>query len=224
MKRLNKEQSRGFTLLEVLVAMAIFAVIGLGANTMLRTMVDTHERTLAVNESMARYTRVMGLIERDFSQLTLRPVRDEYGEPLPFLMVGQTPYPIEFTRAGWNNPASLPRSNLQRVGYRVEDDGVLTRYQWLVLDRAEDSEPISQELLSDVVDFRVNAFDAEGNVTDSWPGQENQTLPTYVEVLIDTRDLGQIRRVISLVAGPQQVQGGGPAGGGLPPADGQESP
>ena len=209
-------------MLEVLVAMSIFAVIGLSANKMLRTMIDTHEITTAKTRDMASMVRVFNMMERYFSQIVARRVRDEYGESMEPLMVGTGQYFVELTRTGWNNPAQVQRSVLQRVAYEIEDEKLI-RHFWLVLDRAQDSEPISQELLDEVEGLRVNLLNEEGKGTDSWPDLDAETaLPLAVEILLETKSMGEIRRVFSL-AGTAKViernQGGdGNAADGVSPA------
>jgi len=195
-------RSKGFTLLEVLVAISIFAIIGLGANTMLRTVIDTQSRVKIDSEAFSDLSRALAMIERDLSHAVARGVRDEYGEPISALMIGEDLYALEFTRAGWNNPARHPRSELQRVAYQVEEE-ILYRYFWLVLDRAEDSEPQKQLLLKDVQSFRVNAMDLEGDTDDSWPPQDaNTVFPPALEVSLDSASTGEIRRVYALTELP----------------------
>ncbi len=195
--------SKGFTLLEVLVAMSIFAVIGLGANRMLRTIIDTHDITQEKIQQFSSFTRVFSVMERDFSQVVLRSVRDEYGEPLPPFAIGNGPYSVEFSRSGWNNPAGFPRSNIQRVAYELSDDNELIRYFWLVLDRAEDSEPIRQVLLEEVSEFQINVLDLEGDSTDIFPDIDSRSLlPVAAEVLLVTESLGEIRKVFAFVEAP----------------------
>lgn len=200
-------KSRGFTLLEVLVAMSIFAVIGLGANKMLRTMIDTHKITSSSNQSLTSMIRVFNLMERDFSQLVTRRVRDEYGDPLEPLMVGSGIYDVEFTRTGWNNPAQRSRSVLQRVAYVYDvEEKKLNRLFWLVLDRAQDSEPITQEILDEVENFSVNLLNEEGEGSDTWPDFDTDTaLPLAVEIILETKKMGEIRRVFSLVSSAQAI-------------------
>jgi general secretion pathway protein J len=195
-------RSKGFTLLEVLVAISIFAIIGLGANTMLRTVIDTQSRLKTDNEVFSGLSRALAMIERDLSHAIARGVRDEYGEPQSPLVIGGDLYALEFTRTGWNNPARHPRSELQRVAYQVEDE-ILYRYFWLVLDRAEDSEPQRQLLLSNVQGFRVNAMDLEGETDDSWPPLDaNAVFPPAIEVSLESVSTGEIRRVYGLTELP----------------------
>lgn len=204
----------GFTLLEVLVAMSIFSVIGLGANQMLRTIIDTHEVIQSNNQVISSLVRVFSMMDRDFSQIVPRQVRDEYGEPLQPLVVGTGKFYIEFTRTGWNNPAQRQRSILQRVAYQV-DDGKLSRHFWLVLDRAEDSEAVTQDLLEDVESFRINLLDEEGEGTDVWPDFGSvMVMPVAIEVILETKMLGEIRRVFVLSALAKSISRAGSEEGG----------
>ncbi len=190
----------GFTLLELLVAMSIFAIIGLGANQMLRTILQTHELAQAKIESLSAYTRALAVMQRDFNQLVYRRVRDEYGEVLPALRLNSGPYPVEFSRTGWNNPLGLPRSNLQRVAYELTDDGKLKRHFWLVMDRAEDSKTVEQILLENISDFRISLLDENGFASDVWPDPNNpDQTPIAAEVLLETKLIGELRQIFSFV-------------------------
>ena len=186
----------GFSLLEVLVAISICAIIGLGANQMLRTILDSHEAVSERGQVFRDLVRAERVLARDIEQLVPRPVRDEYGETLPPLLADLGEYDLELTRTGWSNPARLARSELQRVGYRLTEDNELERVFWLVLDRPQDAEPVTQTLLENVEDFRVTLFSRDGNTTEVWPdGEVIGLLPQYVEVVITTEVLGDIRRV-----------------------------
>jgi general secretion pathway protein J len=193
-------RSNGFTLLEVLVAMAIFSVVGLGANQMLRTVIDTHQKTKVQIKDFSDLSRAFTILERDMSQTVPRSIRDEYGDPLPPLMLSTGPYFIEFTRTGWSNPIGLARSNLQRVAYDLNEEGQLERNFWLVLDRAEDSEAITQIILSGVEDFRINLISEDGESTDVWPDSDTARLiPVAAEVILQTKAYGELRKVFNFV-------------------------
>ncbi|HKI74688.1 MAG TPA: type II secretion system minor pseudopilin GspJ [Pseudomonadales bacterium] len=209
-------QSRGFTLLEVLVAMAIFAIIGLGANEMLRSIIRTHDRVRQVTDTLGQLSMALVVIQRDVAEIVPRGIRDENGDPQPPLMVGTGTYSMEFTRAGWNNPTGLPRSDLQRVAYQLTDDGKLQRVMWLVLDRAQDTKPVVQTLMTDVTDFRVELLKDDGTTVDNWPESTSKRpggLPLAVEMSIDTKSMGELRRVFALVSNPSPQQTGNSANG-----------
>jgi len=190
----------------------------MGTNQLLRTVIDTRDATESRTSQLKDVQRAMGLLERDLSQITNRPIRNEYGDQIPALHLGFGEYAVEFTRLGWRNPTALPRSNVQRVAYRL-NEGELERHYWLVLDRAEDSEPRVQKILADVEDFRVQAMNENGDATDTWagdsgmgselsgdldlgesPGESGKALPVALEVFVQIEQLGEIRKVINLVS------------------------
>ncbi len=220
-------RSRGFTLLEILVAISIFAIIGLGANRMLQTIIQTHDITRTRNAGLYEVVRTLSLLEGDLRQTVPRGIRDEYGEPRAALMVGSGAYALELTRAGWSNPAERSRSELQRVAWALED-GKLVRYFWLVLDRAQDSEPVRHELLSEVEDFRIEVLDQDGDSSGGWPVPDSPgPLPVAIAVEIDRQRFGILRRVFELPEAAVKVnlnrEDGGQTGN-LSPGDRQDEP
>jgi general secretion pathway protein J len=218
-------RATGFTLLEVLVAMSIFAVIGLGATQMLRTMIQTHERIQDKVASFNGVTQAFSRLERDLGQIVNRPIRDEYGDYQPALMVATGEYPLEFTRTGWRNPAQRPRSNLQRVAYELGAEGQLLRHFWLVLDRAEDSTMKTQVLLGGITDWRINVIGENGDTTDSWPVDAAAgSLPTGIEMIIETEALGTLRRLYPLISSAIVVANRNGSGGAGSRGSEPESP
>ena len=197
-----RQKSRGFTLLELLVSMSIFATLGLGAYQMLQTVADSHERVRSSADAFTRLNLAYSIIQRDFNQFAPRVVRDEYGEVLPTIDFENEDYIIEFTRRGWRNPAGRQRSRLQRVAYSLNfEEETLTRHFWEVLDRAEDSEPVSQLLLEGVTDFRVTGFSGDESATDIDFILEDQKVatPLAMEVVISTNALGESYRLFQMV-------------------------
>ena len=72
---------RGFTLLEILIALAVFAIIGVLSSRILTGMIDLSESTRAHGDALAELQRAMFIVERDMEQSTHRSVRDEHGVP-----------------------------------------------------------------------------------------------------------------------------------------------
>ena len=206
-----RQKSPGFTLLELLVSMSIFATLGLGAYKMLQTVADSHERVRSSADAFTGLNLAYSIIQRDFNQFAPRAVRDEYGEVLPTIDFENEDYIIEFTRRGWRNPAGRQRSRLQRVAYSLDfEEETLTRHFWKVLDRAEDSEPISQLLLEGVTDFRVTGFSGDEPVIERQFTLKDKggVAPLGMEVVITTNALGKTYRLFQMVE-PYLAESGG---------------
>jgi general secretion pathway protein J len=196
---------RAFTLIEVLVALAIFAILAALAYGALGQTLSSAE---LLNERMDRLQalqRTMRMLSEDLLQLAPRPVRDELGDtPRASLDTGfQTGFAIELTHGGWNNPMVLPRGTLQRTAYRVEDDA-LVRYHWRVLDRTFSNEPIGVTLLDGVESIVFRFLQANGEFTEQWPpvtqvgpgGGRNR--PRAIEVILTLTNEGRITRLLEV--------------------------
>jgi general secretion pathway protein J len=113
----------------------------------------------------------------------------------------------------------LPRSDLQRVRYRLED-GELLREVWWVLDRAPDSEPVEQPLLEGLDEFSLRFLDQTDEWRESWPptgaGVSGPTgLPRAVEISLDAEGVGELVWLVRLADSPAFALRslGGPAPG-----------
>ena len=157
----------GFTLVEMLVALGVFAVIGLLSAQIVTQLVDVNERTRARADRLMEVQRAVEFIRRDIQQLAHRHVRDELGDPVPALDVNQAAL-MRFTRRGWSNPLERHRSELQRVAYVLEGE-LLYLVFWPVLDRGADTQPVSQLLLAGVQTMEVSAVDVGGRRHAYWP-------------------------------------------------------
>lgn len=187
----------GFTLLEVLVAVAITAMIGVAASQLLRSVINAKQATDVNSEQLVSLQRFNMVLGRDIEQMVNRPVRDEYGNKKDALLLDSGEYPIEFTRNGWRNSpvAKDPRSTLQRVAYRLEsmDSEVckpaferlqkwgmtkeqtrgdcLVRYFWQVLDQSGDSEPKAQVVLEQVKSLEMDVLVEKRRYSKGQPAQ-----------------------------------------------------
>lgn len=200
--RARRPRGQGFTLLELLVAIAILALVAVGSYRLLFDTIATRDRGMAHEKALRDLQRADMILKRDLLQAALRPIRDEFGDVQPGLVLAEE-RGLEFTRRGWRNPLGQARSDLVRVRYRVVA-GQLVREHWPVLDRARTSTPVQTVLLDKVSGFRVQVH-AGGNWGSTWPAlaQVSRTasavpLPEAVEVRFTLPPWGEIRRVIPL--------------------------
>ena len=217
---------RGFTLVELLIAIAVFAIIGLGANQVLRTVMDTSERVRSTTSHFTELNLAFSLLGRDLNQFVPRPIRDGLGDARRALVLNDDNLAIEFTRRGWPNPSGQPRSGLQRVAWVVDyEEKTLKRLFWKVLDRAEDSEPVERVLLRGVTDLRIQALLPDENDADALSltsvteqealeDEDAEIIPVAVEVTLATETLGEVVRVFQLVDAHESVVAESGAGEG----------
>ncbi|MGE8360017.1 type II secretion system minor pseudopilin GspJ [Pseudomonas sp.] len=196
--------SRGFTLLELLIAIAIFALLALGTYRMLDSVLRTDSTTRAHEQQLRELVRAMGAFERDLAQVVVRPVRDPFGDARAVLLGDEEGgSAIEWTRSGWRNPLGSPRANLQRVRWQLSGEQWQRRY-WSVLDQAQDTQPQVQQALDGVTRVQLRYLDEEGSWLSSWPPQGRtedealEDLPRAVELVLEHRRYGELRRVLRL--------------------------
>lgn len=158
---------RGFTLLEMVVTVLIFGIVGVLAVQLLSQSVRTTEKVIHRSMVLSDWHRAMNIIEQDLLQMNDREIRDEHGDYQPSLIV-DTSGQIEFTRTGWRNILGHQRSEQQRVSYFLYANQLYRRY-WNVLDRAQDSEPIEQLLLPNVQSIEFELIDRTGREHYFWP-------------------------------------------------------
>jgi general secretion pathway protein J len=202
---MNRRRRPGFTLIEVLVALAVFGVMSMLAYSALGSTLSNADYLTDRMERLQSVQRAMRYLSSDLIQATPRPVRSQLGDSYePALRsVLAAEFVIELTHGGWGNPAGLPRSTLQRVAYRLED-GELLRYYWGVLDRTYANEPVVTVMLEDVDDLRFRFYSASGEASDIWPPELQQggaglsNLPRAVEIVLTLPDQGEITRLLEV--------------------------
>jgi len=150
----------GFTLVEVLIAMAITAFVAVVGYTGLTTVITGVDSLRQETRQLEELNQAFQVLGRDLHQFVDRSVYDEFGSRLSSMEGGElAAQSLSFTRAGWHNSVGLPRSSLQRVAYYVDEDKLI-RASWPVLDRTGAIEPVEVVLLREVDTFEVRFLGA----------------------------------------------------------------
>ena len=209
MNRQLNEQNHGFTLIEILVAMAIFTVIGLASTGVLTSVINSDQLSSERFERLEELQRAMLTIERDILQIVPRAVRIN-GDPVDTVISGGEDVfdsdadGLGFVRIGWHNPQMLlPRSSLQAVGYRIQEQQ-LQRLYGNYVDNVIGYEPKVKVLLFGIEDFRVSFLTKAEQLEEPEEWDEaysSSTLPIAISITIVSKTFGEIRREFMLANG-----------------------
>lgn len=202
----KRKNQQGFTLLELLIASIIFAIMAIMAYGGLDNVMDNSEASKQALNRLKQAQQTVTILNRDLSQLVQRDIRDGFGTVQPYLMAGNdVDNLVEFTRSGRVNPGRLIRSSLQRVAYRFDEDK-LVRLQWPQLDRTQEMEAKQSVLIDELEQVTVRFLDQNAEWHEQWPplnaaqpqtatGTSTGQGPLAIEVILQLKDWGDIRRV-----------------------------
>jgi general secretion pathway protein J len=161
-----KRQS-GFTLVELLVALAIFAVLSVIVASALHHTLFAYSKIKQNQKQLRKLALTEQLLRADIAQCQPRPVYDINGKRFPALYQSSAAN-LELTTASRVNPSALyDRSTLQRVRYQLQDHQ-LTRTTWPTLDGYENKKGQTEVLLTHVDTWHLSFVDNKGHTTDHW--------------------------------------------------------
>ena len=193
----------GFTLVEMLIALAIFAVIAGGALALLRFSVDAEIASRAKTQQIAALRRFLSVWNADLAQAVPRPARDASGlahAALEAPVGAPDGVVLRLTRSGWSNFDGAPRPSLQRVEYRWAS-GKLARAGLPFVDgaRADAAAPLADSASAPTLRFRT----ADGTWQARWEPQRSTELPVAIELTLPQPG-GRALRIVSLVGANYQ--------------------
>ena len=222
-----QKNSTGFTLLEILLAVFIFALITTGAYQIFSLAQKNALSIQASQERLRDISLTLELIEKDLSQLVSRAWRDPYSDDLnpPLQSKPADDYILRLVRGGWRNPLGSARSDQQLVTYRLDGDE-LQRLYHRHLDNVSSSKANELILLNKVNHIELtfiarqtgNQVNANSGSLNQWPPlnsatqprfstsgnlikQINYPMPVAIGITLELEDMGKISKIIPLASG-----------------------
>jgi general secretion pathway protein J len=213
-----QNKNSGFTLIEVMVAIAIFSVIAAGVYRVLSAMVETQDRIVSHADALRDLQRALWLMTMDMNQLVMRDVRITDTKRAPAIAAGGDDALLQFTRQGVRNPLLAMRSDLDRVtyslGYANDSDSSskrkkgkakdLLRNTWSYLDRKDNAKKTTQVLFQDVDDVKFEFMNTKSDWKTEWPenkledDQRGRDLPVAIRVTLKTLRYGSLTQTIQV--------------------------
>ena len=202
---------QGFTLLEVLIALSLFAVLCTMAFGGLDQLLSQHQQLQKKQQRFVDLQSAIQVLERDFSQMEPRSIRDAFGDAETALKGNLTPeFTYALTTKTWFNPHHAQGVLLQRISYQLKGQ-TLWRSYYPQLDAGIGNLPVRYTLMDKVTEFKVRFLPQQQQWIDYWPpinpqGKANpRQLPKAIEIQLSTADLGTIKRLIEIPqSGAQQ--------------------
>jgi len=202
---------KGFTLLELLVAITIFAIVSILAMSGYNQLVRQREIAATTMERVRNVQRCVMRMSQDLEQMIARPIRDATSATdIPALIAADNGADVlEFTRTGWSNPTGINRSSMQRIRYRFVDNKLYRDY-WSTLDRTLNSVPVEVQMLDKVTAITFRYMDSTHQWQTTWPptaasanngaqpALAPRSVPVAVEVTLTLQDWGEIKRIIEV--------------------------
>ena len=195
----------GFTLLELLVAMAVLAVLSALSFRGLSSVLDAQARLQAESRRWNDVSLLVSQMSQDVATAIDRPVRDSLDRVGSALIVRGAPAGADdldegqlvITRLG-RGDGGTTQGSLRRVGYRLRD-GTLEYLRWPAPDPAPGTDLVVEPALDDVTELQIQALDHDGTWTSVWPAARPAgALPRAVAVQIGLAGGERITRILPL--------------------------
>lgn len=188
---------RGFTLLELMVALFIAAVMfALGYSALIQ-VADQRTNIAQARSELDDLRRAVRILSLDIDEMLARPIRDPVGTGrIPALYAEPRDGVIfSLTRSAVGLPGAS--AAVRRIEYRLEDRRLL-RDAWPVLDRTAQGQALRRVVLEDVESLSLRYLRADGQWQNQWSPSEPRERPLAVEITLETEDFGLISRLIEV--------------------------
>jgi len=190
-------KQHGFTLLEMMLAIALFALVSAMAFFLMQGVIRNSEITQQRSISFSEIQRTLMLLEQDVTQAIIRPPIPGSNNPVPEFTYRQQSQDITLAllRGNWLNPGGyLPRSTLQRIVWRWHH-ARLERLSFTDADSMSEQPAQSDVQLEEVSYFQLR-FWRNSHWETRWAG--GYSLPQAIEVTLDVTGYGRFQRILMI--------------------------
>ncbi len=177
-------EQNGFTLIEMMVALLIFAMIAAAGVSLLSFGVRAQEAATMRLDDVAGVRRLSVLLSNDLAQTVPRVARGSDGAVLRAFTGNDgrsDPLVMGYVRGGWTNPDAKARPGIQRVDVTLKE-GRLERRAYTAPDG--DSQATVILLAEKVTALSMRYRDKRGDWRERWDNSEITSLPAAVEMTV----------------------------------------
>ena len=188
----------GFTLIEVLIALAILALVSTLAYRAVASLTDSEAKLAAEGVYWRNLDGFFARLEADARAAVARDART--GTRTEAAWIGNVDdagdADLRFSRAGPEFTVESGSAG-QRIGYRLRNGAVEVLY-WPYLDQPATVLPQAYGLVDGITRFRVSYLDSTGNWRDRWPALGEPSIPRALKIVLTLGDGQAIERWLAL--------------------------
>lgn len=200
MMKIMQNHQKAFTLLEMLISVAVFALMAAMAYGGLNQVIRSSAQIKISNETLSELQFALSSIEKDLLQLSNRKIRDEFGDEQAAIKVAQDR--LIFSRLGWANFIGAQRSHIQRVEYVIIENQLIRQY-WTSIDQTVEQTPIQSVLINNIKSMSIKVIDSNQEIQTTWPvsdsGEASSVTAKAIEINLELEQWGEVRKLIELV-------------------------
>jgi general secretion pathway protein J len=190
-----KHIQRGFTLLEVLIALALFSLLGMACYQLLKSMTHTEHRIHQHEQQLRALQRAISVLERDLEQSISYPVN---GSSARQALIGNNSQ-IQLVRSARGSPLRQSLNELLLITHHWSNGQWIREYRSPMVEPQNPEDLKHQKLLEGVYLKGLLYIDTLGQRHPNWPADETAlSLPQAIEIEIDAPGYPNVRRVIFL--------------------------
>lgn len=167
--------TKGFSLLELVAVLAIFALVSLIGVQVIDASVRSQTRMSQTHDAVADLSFALALLRRDMNAATALPFQTSEG-PVPPIQINATGFTLTVSGMGLDPETS----EIAQVRWQRTSDGTLTRQ--VVTAAAAAPERV---ILAGIDGFAISAYDAQAGWRPGFRSTEATPLPRGLRVRFD---------------------------------------